>query len=324
MMNLSRGKFLFRAVFVLIAIMQSAAAQEVYPSRLVRILVPFPPGGVADTLTRILSEKVSAKLGQPMLIENKAGASGNIGAEMVANARPDGYTLLSTPPPPLVLNKHLFARLPFDPAQFVPITVMASTPNVLVAHPKLRAGNLAELITQTKAHPDSLFYGSTGSGGTPHLTAEWFKAAAGLRITHVSYKGAQSYPAILSGEVDLMFMNLTDALPHLRSGKLKALAVASERRVEALPEVPLLNDTFPGFVSVTWFAIVSTPGTSPAIASKLSAAFAEALRLPEVARKLSELNLESIGSSPLDTASFFLIESERWAKVIRSANIKAE
>ena len=319
-----RGLFAALGALSLVFTPLPAAAQDSYPSRPVRIVVPFPPGGAADSLTRIVAEKVAARLGQPFIIENKAGASGNIGAELVASARPDGYTLMSSPPPPLVVNQSLFPQLAFDPARFVPVTVIARAPNVLVTHPRLRASSTGELIAQAKANPGVLNYASTGSGGTPHLTAEWFKSLAGVQLTHIPYKGAQAYPALLAGEVDLMFMTLGDALPHIRSGGLKALAVGSEQRVAALPGVPTLAETIPGLISTTWFAVVATPGTPPDIAQKLSAAFNEALQQPEIMHKLANLSFEPMGGTPAQTAAFFNGEAQRWSQVIRAAQIKAD
>ena len=319
-----RGMLAALGAFLLVFAQVHIAAQEVYPNRPIKIIVPFPPGGIVDALTRVVAEKLSVKFGQPVIVENKAGATGNIGAELVANARPDGYTLLSTPPPPLVINQSLFKQLPFDPVRFVPITVIAGAPNVLVGNAKLRANNAGELIAQAKEHPGMLNYASTGSGGTPHVTAEWFKSAVGVQITHIPYKGAQAYPALLAGDVDVMFMPLSDALPHIRSGRLKALAVGSEKRIAALPGVHTLAETVPGFVSTTWIAIVATPGTSPAIAGKLYAAIDEALQLPEIRKMLVDLNLDPIGGSPAETAAFLKEEAERWNKVLRSAQIKAD
>ncbi|MEO5595749.1 MAG: tripartite tricarboxylate transporter substrate binding protein, partial [Lysobacteraceae bacterium] len=224
---------MFAGFFIVLTVFMQvpAAAQETYPNHPIKIVVPFPPGGAVDTLSRLIAEKISKQLGQPVFIENKPGASGNIGAEMTANARPDGYTLLSSPPPPLVVNQSLYPHLPFDPAAFVPITILAGAPNVLVAHPKLQADNAPDLIAWATAHPGQLNYASTGSGGTPHITTEWFKSAANIQITHVPYQGVKGLFALLAGEVDLMFLNLSDVLPHIRGGKLKALAVASENRV---------------------------------------------------------------------------------------------
>ncbi|MEO5596106.1 MAG: tripartite tricarboxylate transporter substrate binding protein [Lysobacteraceae bacterium] len=301
-----------------------AAAQETYPNHPIKIVVPFPPGGAVDALSRLVAEKISKQLGQPALVENKPGASGNIGAEMTANARPDGYTLLSSPSPPLVINQSLYPHLPFDPATFVAVTILAGAPNVLVAHPRLQADSAPELIAWATAHPGQLNYASTGSGGTPHITTEWFKSAANIQITHVPYQGVKGLFALLAGEVDLMFMNLGDALPYIRSGKIKALAVASEKPIAQLPGVATLAETIPGFVSLTWFGIVATPGTPPSVADKLSAAIAQALQLPDVAKWLGDRNLDPIGGSPAQTAAFLKDETRRWSEVIRAAHIKVD
>jgi tripartite-type tricarboxylate transporter receptor subunit TctC len=295
-----------------------------YPDRPIRIVVPFPPGGANDTVTRIVAERLSARFGQPVVVENKPGAAGNIGAEMVAHAKPDGYTLLAAPPPPLVINHNLYPKLGYDPTRFVPITVMAAAPNVLVVHPRVAANSAPEFIALARQQPGRLNYASTGSGGTPHLTFEWLKSLAGIQVTHVPYKGALGYAAVLSGEVDAMFMNLSDALPHVRAGKLKVLAVASERAIAALPGVHPLADTLPGFVSVTWYGVVAPPGTPGAVADKLAAAVAEALKEPDTARKLAELHLQPVGESPARTAAFFGEEVERWRQVIRAADIKPD
>jgi tripartite-type tricarboxylate transporter receptor subunit TctC len=323
---ISIRRTLHAGVVVVLTISSSfqATAQEVYPNRPIRMILPFPAGGILEALTRIVTEKAAAKLGQPIIIDNRPGASGNIGAEIVANAKADGYTLLSTPPPPLVVNQNLFAQLPFDPAQFVPVSVMASAPNVLVLHPKHPVSNVSEFIAYARARPGKLNYASTGSGGTPHLTTEWFKSLTNVQITHVPYKGAQAYVPLLAGEIDMMFMNLADALPHISGGKLKALGIASEQRSAALPEVHPLAETIPGFVSSTWYAVVATPKTPPAIAEKLSATIAASMRLPEVSSKLAELHLDPIGGTPAQTAVFLKGEAARWGKVIRTANIKAD
>jgi tripartite-type tricarboxylate transporter receptor subunit TctC len=315
----------FRAAFLLAALAGiPASAQDAYPTRPITIVVPFPAGGVADLLGRLMGEKLAAAFGQPVIVQNKPGATGNIGAELVANAKPDGHTLLSTPPPPLVINKLLLPRLPFDPAQFVPITVIAGAPNVLVAHARLRADNVSELLALARAQPGKLNYGSTGPGGTPHLTAEWFKSELGVQITHVPYTGSAAYAALIAGDVDVMFANLADAYPHLRSGKLKPLATAGATRSAALPGTPALAETVPGFVSTTWFAVVAPPGTPRAIADKLSVALNDALRQPDVVARLAAGQLEPIGGSPARTAAFFEEETQRWSRVIRQAGVKAD
>ena len=324
-MKIAANSFAAGLISVLAIVLPlKAAAQDNYPSRAIRIVVPFPPGGAVDALSRMVAEKLAARFGQPVIVENKPGASGNIGAETVANARPDGYTLLSSPPPPLVINKMLFPHLPFDPATFVPITLLTGAPNILVANPKVSAENVAEFIAQARAQPEKFNYASTGSGGTPHVTAEWFKSAAKVQIAHIPYQGIKAYAALLAGEVDVAFMNLGDALPYIRSGRLKALAVASEKRISQLPGVAPLADMLPGFVSSTWFGVVATPGTPMAVAEKLSAAIGDALREPDIAKKLVELNLDPIGGTPAQTAAFLKEETERWRKVIRAADIKAD
>ena len=297
-----------------------------YPARAIRIIVPFPAGGTADLLPRSIAEKLSANWGQPVIVDNRAGAAGNIGAEMVFNAEPDGYTLLSAPPPPLVINPSLYPKLAFDPTRFVTVSVMAAVPNVMLVHPKVPANNVRELIAWAKANPERLIYSSQGSGTTSHLTTEMFKSVAGgLTAIHVPYKGtAPALAALLAGEVNLMFDNLGVSLQHVRSGRLKALAVCGERRVVSLPDVPVMAETFPGFVAVAWFGVVAPPKTPARIASRLSGAIAEALKLPDVARRLAELSAEPIGSTPAQMAAFMKQDAARWRTVIRSANVKLD
>ena len=296
-----------------------------YPDRPIRIVVPFPPGGANDTVTRIVAERLSVRFGQPVVVENKPGAAGNIGAEMVAHAKPDGYTLLAAPPPPLVINHSLYPKLGYDPTRFVPITVMAAAPNVLVVHPRVAANSAPEFIALARQQPGRLNYASTGSGGTPHLTFEWFKSAAGIQVTHVPYKGAQAYPAVLSGEVDAMFMNLSDALPHVRAGKLKALAVASEREIAVLPGVrPLVGQRCRASCRSPGSAWPSSPGTPAAVADKLAGCDG---RGTEGARHRAQARRSAPaagGRTPARTAAFFSAEAERWRKVIRAADIKPD
>jgi tripartite-type tricarboxylate transporter receptor subunit TctC len=261
-----------------------------------------------------------------VVVDNRAGAAGNIGAEMVFNAESDGYTLLSAPPPPLVINPSLYPKLAFDPSRFVPVSVMASVPNVMLVHPKVPAGNVRELIAWVKSNPDRLFYSSQGSGTTSHLTTEMFKTAAGgLSATHVPYKGtAPALAALLSGEVNLMFDNLGVSLQHVRAGRVRALAVCSQKRVAALPEVPALAETYPGFVAVAWFGVVAPPKTPGAIATRLSGAIADALKQPDVAKRLAELSAEPVGNTPAQMAAFMHEEAARWRTVVRSANVKLD
>jgi tripartite-type tricarboxylate transporter receptor subunit TctC len=307
-----------------VALAQDPAAG--YPAKPIRIVVPFPAGGSADALPRLLSDKLAAKWGQPVIVENRAGAAGNIGAELVFKAEPDGYTLLSAPPPPLVVNPSLYPNLGFDASQFVPVTVIAAIPNAMLVHPRVAAKSVQEFVAFARANPDKLNYASQGSGSTSHLAAEMFKSmAGGLRITHIPYKGtAPALKDLLAGQVDLMFDNLGVSLPHVRAGKLKVLAVGSERRFAGLPDVPAMSEVLPGFVSVAWFGVVAPPKTSPAIAAKLSAAIAETLGLPDVRERLANLSAAPIGSTPAEAAAFMKQETERYRAIIRSAGVKVD
>ncbi|MGB7542215.1 MAG: tripartite tricarboxylate transporter substrate binding protein [Burkholderiales bacterium] len=313
-----------------LAVAATACAQDPaahYPGRTIRIIVPFPAGGAADALPRIVGERLTAKWGQPVIVENRAGASGSIGAEAVFKAEPDGYVLLSTPPAPLVINPSLYRKLPYDPTQFVPVTVMAAIPSVLLVNPaKVPANSLPEFVALVRANPDRFNYASQGTTTVSFLTTEMFKAAAGgLKITQVPYKGtAPGLAALLAGEVDMMFDNLGVTVPQIRAGRLKALAVAGERRVASLPDVPAMAEFYPGFVSVAWFGVVAPPKTPPEIAAKLSAAIVDVLRQPEVAKRLAGLSAEIVASTPAEMKKIMTEDAERWRGVIGAANVKVE
>jgi len=313
----------FLGLFLLVV--SSASAQD-WPARPVRIIVPFPPGGSADLLPRAVSEKLAGRWRQPVIVENRPGAAGNIGADAVFRAEPDGYTLLAAPPPPLVINRLLYQKLPYDSTQFVPITVIGAIPNVLLVAPTLGVNSIRELISLAKSNPGKLNYASQGSGTTSHLTAELFKSmAGGLDIRHIPYKGtAPALTDLLGGQVDMMCDNLGVSLPHVRSGKLRALAVASKKRFAALPDVPALAEVLPGFESLAWFGVVAPPKTSAAIAETIAAGVAEAIRHPDVLKRLSELSAEPMGLSPAQTGAFMREETERWGAIIRSAGVKVD
>jgi tripartite-type tricarboxylate transporter receptor subunit TctC len=302
----------------------AARAQE-FPSRPVKIIVPFPAGGTADVMPRIVGDWLSKKWGQPVVVENKPGAAGNIGADMVAKAEPDGYTLLSAPPPPLVINHNLYPRLGFDPREFVPIVVMGRVPNALVVHPKVPFGSVAELIEHAKANPGKLTSATQGNGTTSHLTSELFAMLAQVKFQHVPYRGsAPALNDLVGGTVDLMFDNLGVSLPLVRGGKLRLLAVATARRMSALAEVPTIAETLPGFESAAWFAIVAPPKTPSELAAKINADVNEALRQADIVQRLSALSAEPIGGTVAATGAYLREEIERWHNVIKSANVKLE
>jgi tripartite-type tricarboxylate transporter receptor subunit TctC len=296
-----------------------------YPSKPIRIVIPNPPGGALDTMGRVLGEKLREKWGQPVLPDNRPGAGGNIGAEVVAKAAPDGHTLLITAPGPLVVNKHLFQQLSFDPDTFAPVSVLMSAPNVLVVRSVVAAGNVRELIAFARANPGKMNYASQGNGTTAHLAAELFKSRAGVNLVHVPYKDSPgAVLALVSGHVDIFFADLGNALRLIQAGKVRALAVASEKRNSFLPELPAISEVLPGLVSTFWAGVVAPPGTPSVLATQISAAIAEALKRPDVLKQLHVLNFEPVGSTPAEMAAFLKQESERWGGVVRSAGIKAD
>jgi tripartite-type tricarboxylate transporter receptor subunit TctC len=301
-----------------------AVAQD-YPTRPIRIIIPVTAGGLMDVLARLIGENLQAKWGQPIIVDARPGGSGNIGAEAVARALPDGYTMLMSAPPPLAMNQKLFGKLGFDPAAFVPVTVIAAVPNILVVQSNLPVSNFRELIAFARSNPDKLSYASTGMGSTPHLTAEMLKLATAIRMAHVPYRGVPpAFTDLIGGQIDLMFANLGDSLPHIRSGRVKALAIGSQARLAVLPDVPAISEQLPGLVSETWYALVAPPKTPSRIVETLSAAIVDALRTPDVARRIVELSATPVGLSPSEAAAFIKEESQRWGQIITSAGIKSE
>ena len=247
------------ALAAMFAALPSAPAQD-YPSRPVKIIVPFPAGGTADVMPRIFAEWLSRKWGQPVIVENRTGAAGNIGAEAAFKSEPDGYTLLSAPPPPLVINHNLYPKLGFDPTEFIPIIIMGRVPNALVVNPKVAANTVAELIAFARANPGKLTSATQGNGTTSHLTSELFQLMAQVKVQHIPYRGsAPALTDLVAGSVDIMFDNLGVSLALVKAGQLKLLAVATPKRMASLPDVPTMAETLPGFESAAWFAVVRRP-----------------------------------------------------------------
>ena len=302
----------------------AALAQADYPARAVRLVVPTPPGSTLDTIPRIVADKLSQRWNEPVVIENKPGVAQNLGAEYVAKAEPDGYTLLATPQGPLTISQYFFPKLGFDPTAFVPISVFAQQPLLLVANPRFAAATLPALIAYGKANPGKINFASPGIGSSPHLTGEMLQRDAGIRFTHVPYKGMTPLVTdLLAGRVDIAFNNLSNTVELIRDGKLKPLAVASEKRIPEFPDVPAVAELYPGFYATSWFALVAPPRTSAAIAAKIGRDLAEVLRQPDVAARFKQLGVTPVDMSRSQTAAFLKEESERWRQVITAAGIKA-
>jgi tripartite-type tricarboxylate transporter receptor subunit TctC len=316
-------------IAVAAALLASASrAQPVeadYPGRTVKIVVSAPAGGGLDVAARIIVERLRPRLGQPFIIENRPGAAGNTGAEVVFAAEPDGYTLLAAQPSPLTVNQLLYRKLNFDPAAFVPVATMTAVPNVLVVRPDLPAHSLREFIDHAKANPGKLNFASQGIGTTPHLSGELFNRLAGTQLVHVPYKGtAQAVNDVVAGHVDLMFLEMGSAFQLYKGGRAKLLALSSLERAPQMPEIPIFAEAgMPDFKSDTWNALVAPPKTPAAIVAKLNTAINEVLKLPDVRAHFAGISMQPIGGTPADLAERIKAETRRWGEVIRAANITA-
>jgi tripartite-type tricarboxylate transporter receptor subunit TctC len=289
-----------------------------FPSRPMKIVVPYPPGSGVDTMARTIAEKFREKWGQPVIVENRGGAAGNIGAAHFAKSAPDGYTLMVAPPAPLVVNKSLYPKLPYDPDEFVPVSLLTVSPSVLVVNPKFGADSQRQLIAYAKANPERVTYASSGNGGTTHLSSELFASMSGIKLTHLPYKGAGlALNDVVAGHVDMMMSEVGLVLPFIQSGRLRALGIGSEKRNPVLSGVPTIAEVLPGFVSLSWNGMVAPAGTPPDIVNKVSTAVADIMKHPDVASRLKDLSVEGIGSTPAQMATFVKQERERWANVIR-------
>ena len=321
---LSRRVVLLCSVAVVALCLSSAStAQDDFPNRTIRIVVPVAPGAATDAIARILADQLRVKSGQSVIVENRAGgASGNVGAEYVARSAPDGYTLMFSAAGPIALNKLIYAKMTFDPAVFVPVSLVASISNVLIVRSESPYKSVRDIINFAKANPGKLNYGTGGLGTTVHITTEKFKAQSGSDILHVPYKGgAAALTGLLQGQTDFMFTELSTSYPHIKGGRLRALAVGTEVRNPALPDVPTMSEIIPGFQSVVWYGLVVPPKTPPEVATKLSGWIAEILKQPNVLGRLQDLNVQPIGSSPAEMGRFVQQEIERWGDVIRTAKI---
>src|SRR5215467_8359411 len=311
---------------VMLALAPSAAfAQAEYPNHAIKFVVPVPPGNMLDAMPRIIGDKLSPRWNQPVIVENRPGAASNLGTEMVFKSPPDGYTLLVTPPGPLAISQHVYTKLGFDPSQFVPISELVRFPFLLIANNNFPVSNLQELVARAKANPDKITFATAGVSSTPHLTMEKLSRAAGVRFVHVPYQGVS--PALndlLGGHINVMFDTPGNTMGHVREGKVKLIAVTGAKRLADYPAIPALGDVYAGVVHEDWFAVVAPPRTPTQIADKLSQAIAETLKLPDVAKRISEAGFTSVGSYPAQTAEMIKAESDKFRPIIAEAGIKIE
>jgi tripartite-type tricarboxylate transporter receptor subunit TctC len=300
-----------------------ACAQGTFPARTVRFIVPFPGGGINDVLARIVGEKLQTRWGQPIVIENKTGAGGNIGAEFAYQSEPDGYTLLLSPPGPLAVNQSLYKQLSYKPQEFVPITVVGSVPNVVIVRKELPVNSLKELIDYVKANPGKVTFGSQGNGATPHLTGMMFQGMTDTRMVHVPYRGENLVlNDMIGGHVDVFFGNIAAGGPPFRDGRVKILALADTRRSPVLPEIPTTAEAgLPALVSTGWFALAAPPKTPQPLAAEIARAAVETIKTPDVQAKFRAASVEPVGNSPGEMAAFIAEETRRWSDIIKKNNI---
>jgi tripartite-type tricarboxylate transporter receptor subunit TctC len=315
---------LFLAAVLLTALPFAAAQAQAWPTRPIRIVVTFPPGGAPDTLARVLAEKWAA-LGQPVTVDNKPGAGGNIGADMVAKAPGDGYTLVVGTVGTHAINPSLYAKMPYNNIHdFTPISFLAATPNLLVVNKDVPANDVKELIALAKK--DKLFFGSSGSGTSIHLSGELFNTLAGVKMQHVPYKGrAEAIPDLLGGRIQMIFDNMPSALPLVQEGKLKAIAVTSAQRSPAAPTIPTIAESgLPGFEATSWFALLGSPGIPREVQMRINAETLRVMAMPDVKEKLAKLGLEPNPGTPEALAAMIQAETTKWAKVVKESGAKIE
>ncbi|VTU13877.1 Argininosuccinate lyase [Variovorax sp. SRS16] len=315
------------ATALLAALPLFALAQAAdFPSKPIRIVVPFPPGGATDEAARLIATQMGAHWGQPVVVDNRPGAGGNVGSDIVAKSAPDGYTLVMGVTGSHAINISLYSKMPYDPVKdFVAISQVAVVPNVLVVHPSVPAKNLAELVALAKTEPGKLNYASLGNGTAAHLGMEMLKTAAGIDVTHVPYKGsAPAVSDLIAGQVQMMVDGLPSSLPHVKAGQLRAIALTSLHRSPSLPDLPTIAETYPGFYADAWSGLFAPKGTPKPIVDKISTEVQRILRLPDVRQKLAALGAEPVGSTPAEFEAHVQREIAKWAKVVKSSGAKVD
>ena len=304
----------------------AAFAADAYPVRPVRIIVPFAPGGATDIVARLVAQKLTETWGQTLVVDNRAGAGGNIGGDIAAKANPDGYTLFMTSGSIVTANQHMYAKMPFSPEKdLVAVTNVASGPQVIVVHPSAPAKNLKEFIAQAKAKPKSMTYGSAGVGTQTHLAAENFIYTAGIDVTHVPYKGeGPAVSDLVGGQIQFVTPNLSAAIAFVNTGKLRALGVTSKERAAQLPSVPAIAETLPGFENLGWFGFMVPTGTPKAVVAKVHADTVKVLANPDLRKRFNDIGMVAVGNSPQDFARDIKTESARWEKIIKERNLQVK
>jgi len=308
------------------AVFASGADAQPYPNRAIRMVSPYAPGGGTDFFARLIGQKLAEALGVSVVTDNRPGAGGVIGADVVAKSPPDGYTLLMSSPSPLVVSPHLLKSMPYDPQKdLAPVIWVAAVPALMAVHPSVPAKTVAEFIRFAKSRPGELTYSSSGNGGTGHLAGALFDLGAGTKMIHVPYKGTgPATTALLAGEVTLSFGETIALLPHVKSGRLRALAVTTLKRWAVMPALPTVAETIPGYIAGPWYGILAPAKTPADVIAKLSGATAAILGMPDIQANLANAGAEAKGGSPADLAVQIKEESERWGRVIREANIQVE
>jgi tripartite-type tricarboxylate transporter receptor subunit TctC len=314
------------ALILGICISAGAFAQESWPSRPIRFILPFPPGGGTDILGRVIADRLSASLGQPVVIENRGGAGGNVGAEAAAKAAPDGYTIVLVAPS-LAISPTLYAKLNYDPVRdFAPVSLVATVPNVMVTHPSVAAQTLQEFIALAKSKPGGMNFGSGGNGTSNHLAGELFNLVTGTKLVHIPYKGVNlAMNDVLSGEIHLVVIGIPAAAPHIKSGKLRALALIAPQRSRTLPEVPTIAEAgLPDFEVTTWYGVLAPAGTPRPIVARLNAELVRIMHAADLKERLDAMGTEPRTSTPEEFAAYIRQEIAKWGDVIRKAGLKAE
>jgi tripartite-type tricarboxylate transporter receptor subunit TctC len=304
-----------------------AAMAQAFPNKPLRLICPFPPGGAVDIASRAIAQELSKNLGQPVTVENRPGAGGNIGGAEAARANPDGYTIFMTTSGIQAINPVLYAKMPFDPSKdLVPVSALVSLNNVLVLHPSIKASSVPEVIAMAKSQPGTMNYASSGSGTSIHMSGEMFKSLTGVNITHIPYKGsAPAMTDLLGGQVMMMFDNIPSAIPHIKSGKLKALATTGAKRDPLLPELPTLAEAgVSGYESGVWFGLAVPANTPRDVIMKLNAEAIKGTRSPEFVKRMTELGYNIMGTSPEVMSDMSRAEVQRWGPIVRASGAKAD